>query len=622
MRRLSPYLILAFLLAAPLVAATLTAAYAGPLRQDGEPATPETDFGTFVVNIRLDLELLADEFNGPNVRPQGWNGNIDPTSPSILGDIWLDLEAQARLVFQEEVGEPEARPLEWIGAVSQSPVRIARNLRHDLELLADVVFGEGQRPTDWIGAPPIFSCSRSVQNLVDILERTFAFTPTTPESVVNYCGALAGEAQDLIAREDVALVQQLDVSQLLENIRGDLERLADELNGLGRRPEGWLGTISRDSTEMAEDLLTDIELLADQHFGEDNRPPDWIGELGTTPGIAVRNLRHDLELLADITLAGPERDYLGDTRRPYGWLGTEGFADELTFCDSATQSLILVLRRYYRYQVPPIEAPDAASFCSALEADANAYAETDPERATEEEIAGVVGATGRPVAVSDYAFAYLDVAALQYMGIMPRGVQFEAWYRNFGGSNMMYVVGDNFAVYISREWTTLPEDVFYRLPTLQGVIPETYCFAEWCAGPGPTPTPTGQVPTPTPGAAPGGPPPGGENLVLVPWNQVRIFYDQDRPESGTVLVRLDLCAAVNFGCEPVQTVYGPTGAPLPILNVIGPYPVFELPYGYSNQYILQSANFYANEIWVSDPTLRGIITPTPIPGLATQTPGP
>ena len=165
---------------------------------------------------------------------------------------------------------------------------------------------------------------------------------------------------------------------------------------------------------------------------------------------------------------------------------------------------MLLLRTYYRYEAPPIEAPDISIFCSTLAADANRYAESDPERVTEEELAGVVGASGKPIAESDLAFAYLDVGALQYMGVIPRGTPFEAWYRNFGESSMMYVVGDNFAVYVSRNWTTLSEEDFYRLPTLQGVIPETYCFADWCSGPGPTPTPTGQVPTPTPGAAPGG----------------------------------------------------------------------------------------------------------------------
>ena len=84
MRRLSPYLIIGLLILAPFVAAILSggSVQAGPLRQggEGEPVTPETDFGTFVINLRLDLELLADEAEGPNVRPAGWNGNTDVTS--------------------------------------------------------------------------------------------------------------------------------------------------------------------------------------------------------------------------------------------------------------------------------------------------------------------------------------------------------------------------------------------------------------------------------------------------------------------------------------------------------------------------------------------------------------
>ena len=609
MRRLSPYLIIGLLILAPFVAAILSggSVQAGPLRQggEGEPVTPETDFGTFVINLRLDLELLADEAEGPNVRPAGWNGNTDVTSPAILGDIWLDLEKLA----DDIVGEPGARPLNWAGATSPTPNRIARNLRHDLELLADMVFEEGQRPEDWIGAPPIFSCDITVQNLLDLLSRTFGFVSVTPPTVVDYCRAVSGEALDALAGEGVTLTEG-NVPQLLENVRGDLERLADELNGLGVRPEGWLGTVTLDSNEMSSDLLHDLELLGDQHLGVDNRPPNWIGDLGISPAIAVRNLRHDLELLADNTLGG--RDYLIATGgRPYGWLGTEGFGDDFTFCDSATQSLVLLLSSYYRYEVPVITAPNQEDFCRTLSAEANHYAETDPQQATEEEVAGNVGASGKPIFESDFAFTYLDVGALQYMGIMPRGVEFEAWYRNFGDSTMMYVVGDNFAVYLSYNWTTMPEDRFYRLPTLQGVVPETYCFAEWCVGPGPTPTPTGAAITPTPGGAPGEPPPGFDNLVLVPWNQVVIYYDQDRPDSRTVLVRMELCAGVGVSCEPVTNVYdAASGLPLPTLDVIGPYPVFELPYGYSNRFLVVSPTYYANEIWISDPTLRGVVSNT------------
>jgi len=59
----------------------------------------------------------------------------------------------------------------------------------------------------------------------------------------------------------------------------------------------------------------------------------------------------------------------------------------------------------------------------------------------------------------------------------------------------------------------------------------------------------------------------------------------------------------------VQQVYNAAGAPLQVINVIGPYPVFDLPYGYSNTFTLQSESFYANEVWISDPTLRGVTSP-------------
>jgi hypothetical protein len=602
-RRLSPYLIIALLIIAPFLTATLSAVHAGPPRQgeEEEPVTPRTDIGTFLVDVRLDLELLADEFNGPNIRPAGWNGNADPTSDSILGDIWLDLEAQA-----DEVFEAGARPADWAGTYSPTSDRVARNLRHDLELLADAIFGQEERPDDWIGAPRLFSCEIAVQNLVDAMGRTFEFTSTTRSSVLNYCLAVVGEIQDRLILEGVSLLEG-DIPTLLSLIRGDLERLADELYGLDTRPDEYLRTITIEANQMANDLLFDFNIIADDKFGSGNRPEEWIGSIGSSPETFVRNLRHDLELLSDLTLVGRE-DHLPDGR-PEGWSGTQGFGDDLTPCSSGVQSLVLLMNSYYRYRLPVLDPTPIDQYCQGVAADVNRYAESEPEQITLEEREGALGATGRPLGASDLAFAYLDVGALQYMGTMPRGVPFEAWYRNFGESTMMYVVGENFALYVSQNWTTLPLDRFYRLPTLEGVIPETYCFAEWCAGPGPTPTPTGQAPTPTPGAAPGQPPPGYENLVLVPWNQVNIFYDQDRPEVGTVLVRVELCAAVGIGCEAVQSIYDASGLPLPVVSVIGPYPVFEVPYGYNNTLTLLSPSYYANEIWVSDPTLRGVTGP-------------
>lgn len=612
MRRLLPYLIIGLLVAAPFL--TLTAVYAGQPQQE-EPAednqTPAPvslieNFPQFVTDVHDDLELLADEVMGTNIRPEGWTGNRDPASSSILFDLWQDLELLAT-----DIRESEERPPEWSNAASSPTAdRVARNLRHDLELLADIVFadleadpGEDKRPDDWIGAPPIFQCSITTLNLLDYTQRLFPdYEITTLESVLDYCQAVALDMQGVLVRSGVS-VSEGNVPLLLANIRGDLNRLADELYGLNESPPSYRNTVTLDAIQMADDLLFDIELIANDQFLTDDRPFNWIGDTGSTPGIAARNLRNDLELLSDNTLQD-RLDHLIEGR-PEGWSGYQGFGDELAGCPIDVRSLVLLMAQYYRYQDPQLDSTGEI-YCQELAANLNIFAESDPEQISEEEREGIVGSTGRPVAESDFAFTYLDPGALQYMGVMPQGVRFEMWYRNFGESSMMYVVGEDFAVYVSWEWTTFPEERYYRLPTLDGVIPETYCFAEWCAGPGPTPTPTGQLPTPTPGAAPGSPPPGLEDLILIPWNQVNVFYDQDQPESQTVLVRLELCAQVGVGCEPVQVVYDGAGNQLPILNVIGPFPVFQMPYGYNNSFLLVSTSYYANEVWVSDPTLRGI----------------
>src|SRR5690606_4870785 len=137
---------------------------------------------------------------------------------------------------------------------------------------------------------------------------------------------------------------------------------------------------------------------------------------------------------------------------------------------------------------------------------------------------------------SRLAFSYLDVAALQYMGIMPLDVEFRPWYRNFQESNMMFVSGENFAVYIDRRFTTMPDEAFRILPSLEGRKPLTFCDATWCNGPGPTPTPTGDSPlvlllqqtTPEPTRDPLVLEQQGK--ILVSWNNIRVNYLLDRTD--------------------------------------------------------------------------------------------
>ncbi len=225
----------------------------------------------------------------------------------------------------------------------------------------------------------------------------------------------------------------------------------------------------------------------------------------------------------------------------------------------------------------------------------------------------VVAEEAMMTAESEYAFSYLDVAATQYMGVMPAGTRFRALYRNFGDSNMMFVQGTDFALYVDMRFTSLSETTFRSLPTLDGVDPLAFCDAIWCNGPGPTPTPTGSGPLlsvlvqSTPVATPN----VGQLTVtkqLVSWNQVRVTYVFDDLQSKTAQVALELCpqgAEVATGCEPVNSVFdNNAGAAKPVLSTFNGLNVFDFRYGYSTNLVIESANFYSQDVWISDPTIR------------------
>ncbi len=202
------------------------------------------------------------------------------------------------------------------------------------------------------------------------------------------------------------------------------------------------------------------------------------------------------------------------------------------------------------------------------------------------------------------------------MGIMPAGIKFKAWYRNFHGSKMMFVTGDNFAVYVDYSFTTLPPYVFDALPSLQGVNPQTFCNASWCNGPGPTPTPTGEGPLgavlgggtqpaviSTPGAGTPNP-----NKTKVSWNNIRVTYIQDNTQTRTAQVTIELCttpAATATVCEPVISVIdGNTNQILQPLAQNNGANVYEFKYGYSTGLQIEGDTLYSNDIWISDPTIR------------------
>ncbi|HLV35672.1 MAG TPA: hypothetical protein VKY59_11185, partial [Spirillospora sp.] len=470
---------------------------------------------------------------------------------------------------------------------------ILRNVRHDLELSASQVFrdaaGATFRPEGWQGASNRFQCSRTLQNVIRLAELLLEIPLQTLESTLNYCQAAQVELEEAITTE-AGLRSDPAVPEMTLAVRGDLERLADELLGLNTRPPGYIRNVDPDSAVLAGDLFLDLETLANFQLGQGTRPPNWIGVVSNNPYVTWRNLRHDLELLADSTL-GPDV-------RPRGWQR----ASELHRCEPALQDLVLLLARY-DFTIDDI---GEQNFCEQVAAAANNLADNPPI----EDVVIEEAADSRFRGESEYAFAYLDVGATQYMGIMPGGTEFRAWYRNFGESGMMFVSGEDFAVFLDRRWTTISQDVFDRLPTLEGIAPLTFCDASWCNGPGPTPTPTGSGPLALLLADATVPaPPQLEEITeknQVSWNNIRVTYLSDNAATRSAQVALEICtepALIN--CEPVLRVFdNAAGAPKPVLSQFNGLNVYEFPYGYTPNLIIEGATLTSPDIWISDPSIR------------------
>ncbi len=178
--------------------ATVTAQAAGfttPTPFDPEfTAPPPTSVPTFtptpviapeariLLDVRSDLELLADEQVGVAARPEGWSGSNDPTDPQLGLLTRLDLE----LLYGGLV-DVATRPAGWFGAVGSTPLAIARDTRHDIELMADLFYGPGTRPAGWRSADPLFKCNRATQTLIALLQRGGLFTLEVDANDPNFC---------------------------------------------------------------------------------------------------------------------------------------------------------------------------------------------------------------------------------------------------------------------------------------------------------------------------------------------------------------------------------------------------------------------------------------------------
>lgn len=558
-----------------------------------QETSPENLFQVSLRDLRNDIEILADRAFPSAQRPDNWIGNLDFTSESMIADLFIDNSLLADELFAG------SRPIGWIGVSTNIADIVARNIRHDLELSADAWFGEDLRPDEWVGGPLVFQCNQTLMNTVYLLDTFYNIRPTTPETVFDYCTALTNEVSDDLIPAALGAAQLENVPSLLLAVRGDLERLADEVLGVNVRPGGWIDTIDVDDPAFNADLVSDIELLADVVL--DNRRPDaWIISGGASGVASLRTYRFNLELLADRAL--------GIGTRPNNWEGQS----QIFRCTPEIQNLVTLVQRTYPFELPATDAI-GPEYCIIVRVSVN-FAVENPPTAEELEELAVDATEFQFTAESRNAFAYDNQSATVYFGVLPWGSEFRAWYRNFGGSTMMFVSGEDFAIFIDRRWTTMPEEVFETLPTLDGVLPLTFCDANWCNGPAPTPTPTGSGPIldiinsgtePAVSAPIVTPDADTTGKQLVNWNYVRVNYLLFREDVASVQVTLEICTEPNqVVCEPVNSVFNTlTGQGVPIVSQSGGLNVYQLPYGYRTEFTIEGETLYSNDVWLNDPSL-------------------
>ncbi len=581
---------------------TIICVFVGTAMVWASPKQQANLFELFILQARNDLEIMANQQLGEGVRPDSWTFNFDLLTDTFVADLWYDNEILAEAIFG--AGQ---RPQEWFGATTFDPFLLSRNIRHDLELSADVVFGGvDARPPNWNGAQSIYRCTRTTQNLVRYIEALYDALPTTLDSVVNYCETLRFEIEGDLVRVALSPVEGLDFGSIQDQIiatRGDLERTANEVLGVNERPIAWAG-YEEDTPTLFQDLANDIEQLANIIYQGAFRPVGWGRNIPDSAAISFFNLRYNLETMTN--------EALGDGERPFNWQGT----DPLFRCEPLTQALIYIMSDLFGFR-PDREIGERTTdeYCLAVNLQVNNYADNPPTTEFRELIDDPRDRVFSGEA--EFAWAFLDVGALQYMGAMPPGTRFRAWYRNFQESTMMYVTGldQDFGVFIDRRFTDLDPDVFVRLPTLDGVRPLTYCNAPWCNGPGPTPTPRGGSAVERLVQGAGTAVPDVQTVdeireetgrTQVSWNHIRVTYLLDRPDVGAVQVALEICFETSqINCEPVTAVLDQSlGIFKPVVGVFNGLNVYEVRYGYSTDVVVEGALLISPDVWISDPTLR------------------
>jgi hypothetical protein len=155
---------------------------------DAQPPPFDANALELIINARNDLELLAGAHMGSN-RPVGWSGSLDIKDPQLPLLLRLDLELLAGTLLA-----PDKRPTGWFGPVAGSPYSVVRDVRHDLELLADTLDKPNVRPPGWVGGDPLMRCDRSLQTLVNVLERGGIFSLNVDVNAPDFCKLAENQA--------------------------------------------------------------------------------------------------------------------------------------------------------------------------------------------------------------------------------------------------------------------------------------------------------------------------------------------------------------------------------------------------------------------------------------------
>jgi hypothetical protein len=159
-----------------------------PAAEAPQPPPFDASALELIINTRNDLELLAGAHMGSD-RPVGWSGSIDIKDPQLPLLLRLDLELLAGTLLA-----PDQRPAGWFGPVAGSPYSVSRDVRHDLELLADTLDKPNVRPPGWVGGDPLMRCDRSLQTLVNVLERGGIFSLNVDVNSPDFCKLAENQA--------------------------------------------------------------------------------------------------------------------------------------------------------------------------------------------------------------------------------------------------------------------------------------------------------------------------------------------------------------------------------------------------------------------------------------------